>query len=268
LKVLRISLQLLELASASEEPQNEPVATKPIPEPVVETVPQPRRTAPLPPVKVSEPAAQPPPLPPMPKHLIQQQQPQPVAVKPPEPVVQQSNEEAASERELFHAPPAAKTTLESLEQLHSEFQRRLTQAQESDDSAKKRRYQRLVKQMEDAIKATKLNKPFNYEELSGIIPPGFGPIPLINGRPVTLANLNEAKQSGSTAANRVSQLAAKQTSQPNQAASKTGSSPHKQNENLKELRQRQALFKEAAIEAKRNGNDKIALLYLKNSKVS
>ncbi len=42
---------------------------------------------------------------------------------------------------------------------------------------------------------------------------------------------------------------------------------YRQNDqNLKEIRERQRLFKEAAIEAKKKGEDKVAVLYLKNAK--
>jgi coiled-coil and C2 domain-containing protein 1 len=174
-------------------------------------------------------------------------------------------EVSVDERELFKAPAPASTTLGALEQLNVEFQRRLTQADESDDSAKKRRYQRLVKQVNDAIKATKLNKPFNYEELNGIIPPGFSPIPLMNGKPVT--SETQKPQSPIALASNQQAEASKPTIKP-QPKSQTNSNPKGgANPHLKELRERQALFKEAAIEAKRSGNDKVAVLYLKNSKV-
>ncbi len=188
------------------------------------------------------------------------------------PAIHQHNDTAdVNDRELFKAPPPANTTLGALEQLNAEFQRRLTQAEESDDSAKKRRYQRLVKQVNDAIKATKLNKPFNYDELNGIIPPGFSPIPLINGKPVTNENQKPVVSTNNTQSvdpARPQPVVVKQQ-QKSPSSSGNQSSPSKatNNPNLKELRERQALFKEAAIEAKRSGNDKVALLYLKNSKV-
>lgn len=66
-------------------------------------------------------------------------------------------------------------------QLKNEFNQRLQQSE--GDSSKKRRYQRQIKQLDDAIKSTKENKAFNYAEI--IIPPGFAPIPLQkDGRPV------------------------------------------------------------------------------------
>ena len=49
---------------------------------------------------------------------------------------------------------------------------------------------------------------------------------------------------------------------------KAGGQKNKLNDqNLKELRERQRLFKEAAIEAKKKGDDKVAIIYLKNAKV-
>jgi hypothetical protein len=94
---------------------------------------------------------------------------------------------------------APKTTLESLTQLKNEFSQRLQQSE--GDSSKKRRYQRQIKQLEDAIKSTKENKAFNYAEI--IIPPGFAPIPLQkDGRPILTAQ--STAQSTSTSVSRSS----------------------------------------------------------------
>ncbi len=72
------------------------------------------------------------------------------------------------------------TTLESLSQLQNEFSKKI---QESNEAGKKRRYQRQLKQVEDAIKATKEGKNFNYSEV--VIPPGFAKIPLErDGKPI------------------------------------------------------------------------------------
>jgi hypothetical protein len=104
---------------------------------------------------------------------------------------------------ISHEQP--KSTLESLLQIKKEFDGKLAEAVEKNDSSKKRRYQRQLKvrifnftinfrniisiqsnkQFEDGIKAIKENKPFNFEELKVLVPPGFAQIPLQNGRPIS-----------------------------------------------------------------------------------
>jgi len=81
---------------------------------------------------------------------------------------------------IKHEQP--KTTLDSLNQIKNEFSQKLEEANAKNDNAKKRRYQRQLKQFEDAIKATKEGKNFNYAELT--VPPGFCQIPLRDGRPI------------------------------------------------------------------------------------
>ena len=95
---------------------------------------------------------------------------------------------------IIHEQP--KTTLDSLNQIRNEFSQKLEEASAKNDNAKKRRYQRQLKQFEDAIKATKEGKTFNYAEL--VVPPGFSQIPLRDGRPVLGSN----NRSGHTEANR------------------------------------------------------------------
>lgn len=81
---------------------------------------------------------------------------------------------------VTHEKPSS--TMDSLVQIKNEFSAKVQDAIAKGDSSKKRRYERQLKQFEDAIKATKEGKTFNYAEL--IVPPGFAAIPLNNGRPV------------------------------------------------------------------------------------
>ena len=74
------------------------------------------------------------------------------------------------------------STMESLMQIKNEFSAKVQDAVAKNDSSKKRRYERQLKQFEDAIKATREGKAFNYGEL--VVPPGFAPIPLNNGKPI------------------------------------------------------------------------------------
>lgn len=84
---------------------------------------------------------------------------------------------------LTHEVP--KTTLESLQQVKKEFEMRIHEATENNDTRKKGRYQRQLKQFDTAIKSLKSGKDFNYTDLK--VPPGFAQIPLRDGRPVMVS---------------------------------------------------------------------------------
>lgn len=116
-----------------------------------------------------------------------------------------------------------------------------------------------------------MNKPFDYNELIPIIPPGFPQIPLLNGQPVTESNASAAAKQNLQPSPPKQQQQQPQVSPKipsNQPTASLSNSKNKQNDqNLKELKERQRLFKEAAVDAKKKGDDKVALLYLKNAKV-
>ena len=58
----------------------------------------------------------------------------------------------------------------------------------------------FLKLFENAIKATREGKAFNYGELT--VPPGFAPIPLNNGKPILRAGSAANKQSSSSTLNK------------------------------------------------------------------
>lgn len=66
--------------------------------------------------------------------------------------------------------PLPRTTLEALEQRLAKYQSTMQQAQEEGNSSKVRRFGRIVKQYQDAIKLHKLGKPVPFDELPD--PPG------------------------------------------------------------------------------------------------
>lgn len=68
------------------------------------------------------------------------------------------------------ALPLPRTTLEALEQRLAKYQSIMQQAQEEGNSSKARRFGRIVKQYQDAIKLNKLGKPIPFDELPD--PPG------------------------------------------------------------------------------------------------
>lgn len=67
--------------------------------------------------------------------------------------------------------PIPRNTLEALEQRLEKYQSVMKQAQEEGNSSKARRFGRIVKQYQDAIKFYKLGKPVPFDELPD--PPGM-----------------------------------------------------------------------------------------------
>lgn len=94
---------------------------------------------------------------------------------------------------LSHDVP--KTTLESLLQVKKEFEMKIGDATEKNDTTKKGRYQRQLKKFDAAIKATNKGAQFNYEELQNLVPPGFSKIPLSSGRPILAPSLAVSQNS-------------------------------------------------------------------------
>ena len=68
-----------------------------------------------------------------------------------------------------------KTTMEALEQRLAKYKEGVKSAKEKGESSRVRRLGRIVKSYEEAIKATKATKPYDYSELP--TPPGYPPIP-------------------------------------------------------------------------------------------
>ncbi|KAJ8947481.1 hypothetical protein NQ318_009784 [Aromia moschata] len=73
----------------------------------------------------------------------------------------------------------ASTVLEALEQRLAVYKEHEAQAKEQGNSSKARRHGRIVKQYEQAIKMHKAGKPVPVDELP--TPPGYGPIPVEGG---------------------------------------------------------------------------------------
>lgn len=67
--------------------------------------------------------------------------------------------------------PVPQSTMEALEQRLAKYQSIMQQAQEEGNSSKARRFGRIVKQYQDAIKLFKLGKPIPFDELPD--PPGI-----------------------------------------------------------------------------------------------
>lgn len=73
------------------------------------------------------------------------------------------------------APAPPKDALEALEQRKAKYVEACAQAKANGDDRKARMHDRIAKQYQSAIRAHKLGKPVNFDELP--VPPGFPPIP-------------------------------------------------------------------------------------------
>lgn len=180
-------------------------------------------------------------------------------------------------------PPAVsairipQSTLEALEQRLAKYQSVMQQAQEEGNSSKARRFGRIIKQYEDAIKLHKLGKPIPFDELPD--PPGYPPIP---GAPrkaeETESSLASQTQSGEGAASESTIITPEKPSalQPPTAGPSTAISPKisqtkttlatRQDKQLAVLLERQSMFKTAALEAKKSGELELAKEYLRMAK--
>ncbi|XP_057379948.1 coiled-coil and C2 domain-containing protein 1-like [Daphnia carinata] len=173
--------------------------------------------------------------------------------------------------------PIPQSTLEALEQRLAKYQSVMQQAQEEGNSSKARRFGRIIKQYQDAIKLHKLGKPIPFDELPD--PPGYPPIP---GAPrkaeETEGALAVQIQSAEGAASEYTTITPEKPSvlQLPTAGPSTVISPKasqtktplatRQDKQLAVLLERQSMFKTAALEAKKSGDLELAKEYLRMAK--
>jgi len=156
------------------------------------------------------------------------------------------------------AVAAPTTILEALEQRLSKYVDATNKAKEEENSGKVRRMGRIVKQYQDAIKATKAKRVVDYNELP--CPPGFGPIPgVFPGASGESASLNAEQPSQQATPPNASTSASPSASQPPSGASR--------NEREYDfLVNRQKEFKMAALQAKKGGDMEGAREYFRQAK--
>ncbi|XP_036329336.1 coiled-coil and C2 domain-containing protein 1-like isoform X1 [Rhagoletis pomonella] len=167
--------------------------------------------------------------------------------------------------------------LEALQQRLDKYKAVEDSAKAEGNSSKARRFGRIVKQYEDAIKQFKTGRPVAYDELP--VPPGFGPLPTSNGAPANtsasaispIANPSGTSADGSISSQDCSENTPIPTSPrppPENHDLTTRTSGNQQKNNLAEqqmkiLLDRQKEFKIAAIDAKKAGEINQAKEYLK-----
>ncbi|XP_037960446.1 coiled-coil and C2 domain-containing protein 1-like isoform X2 [Teleopsis dalmanni] len=168
---------------------------------------------------------------------------------------------------------SAVTMLEALQQRLDKYKAVEESAKTEGNASKSRRFGRIVKQYEDAIKQYKSGRVVAFDELP--IPPGFGPLPTENGAPS--ATVLPPPSKPTTPSPSSSSIHTTPTTSPSTAPKRpspqkqeltTRTSGNQQKNNLAEqqmktLLERQNEFKVAAIEAKKAGELEQAKEYLK-----
>ncbi|XP_013788063.1 coiled-coil and C2 domain-containing protein 1-like, partial [Limulus polyphemus] len=199
--------------------------------------------------------------------------------------VQQSSDtvqvEAPDDPSLFKAPPPPASIEEALEQRLEKYRSTMEVAKNEGQNSKVRRLGRICKQYEDAIKNHKAGKPTNYEELP--VPPGFGPIPLEKEENGSSSQIVPTPHPAAPPRGQNTPQAVNKplvTPRNNTPHSQQGGRPdlsHKKDKPLqrtqssvldkqmKFLLDRQRMFKQAALEAKKRGDIQQAKEYLKMS---
>lgn len=183
-------------------------------------------------------------LPPAPQDLKMDAPQQAAAPEELDPAFQMNQEEASK---IFNAPTSAGTILEALEQRLAKFTETKKKAEDEQNANKARRLGRIVTQMQKAIKDYKAGKPVDFEELP--CPPGFPPIPV------------EKKAQPASAPQKQPSAAQKAARPPMKRQMSTTASKQ-----LNYLLERQKLFREAAMEAKKRGEIEQAKEYLRSAK--
>jgi len=179
----------------------------------------------------------------------------------------------AAEADIYSAPPAPATMMEALEQRLSKYRSVEQAARDEGNTSKVRRIGRIVKQYETAIKLHSAGRPFAVDELP--TPPGFAPIPVETGGSAPAAT-SSSEELGPSAGSAVQTSTSRPKEDPAPTAPPSSATPQKMNvrknpqsrqeKQLVFLVARQKEFKEAALQAKRNGEINQAKEYLRLAK--
>ena len=169
----------------------------------------------------------------------------------------------------FGAPPPPKTVEEALKQRLEKYTQDEAKAKAEGNASKARRLGRVCKQYKDALRLNAAGKPIPVDDLP--TPFGYGPIPV--GQPKPAAPAPPAAPPAAATSPQGAAVAAKPqpTAAPRAAAPAAAAAAAKAPTSLKEkqlrmLQTRQALFREAALEAKKAGQMEQAKEYLRQFK--
>ncbi|CAG5048343.1 unnamed protein product [Parnassius apollo] len=159
---------------------------------------------------------------------------------------------------------AASTVGEALKQRLAAFKEQEAKAKEEGNSSKARRMGRIVKQYEQAVKLHAAGKPLQLDELP--TPAGHAPFPTENTS--TPPAPSPPRPAPATPPSASAHTTAPSPS-PSPSPSSIGTpiaSPSRYSKQLALLQVRQKQFKEAALNAKKNGNIDLAKEYLRAAK--
>lgn len=170
------------------------------------------------------------------------------------------NAPADSEQaEAAQAPITGDGIAGALKERLEVYRRTKTAAEEEGNSSKARRYGRICKQYEDAIKLHARGKAIPVDDLP--IPPGFPPI-VTNSPPVT----TPVRPAAATAPSSGVAEAAKQPVAPPRAPKNPSAPLTRAQKQTILLQRRQAELKRAALTAKKDGDIELARDYLRQAK--
>lgn len=174
-----------------------------------------------------------------------------------------SEQEQEEEDVIDKSIPTPKTVLEALEQRLAKYEIAVSTSKEEGQTSKARRMGRIVKQYQEAIRACKAKKQYNYDELP--TPPGYPPIP----RGQTVASAAVVAPKPAEASTDVNSLPQKSHPQPRAqrptAVHNFPARPSANSQQLELLLKRQDELKKAALKAKGEDREK-ALNYLRSAK--
>ncbi|KPI98531.1 hypothetical protein RR46_03683 [Papilio xuthus] len=174
--------------------------------------------------------------------------------------VQNSTEPSPPEPEPEPAGLITATTLaEALKQRLAAFQDQEAKAKEQGNSSKARRMGRIVKQYQDAIRLHAAGRPVPVDELP--TPNGYAPLPTEQG-----SGSSPAKAAVSPATPRPAPRADPAPATPASSASPASPAHSRHDRQLALLLHKQKQFKDAALNAKRDGNIAQAKEYLRAAK--
>ncbi|XP_067625115.1 coiled-coil and C2 domain-containing protein 1-like isoform X2 [Eurosta solidaginis] len=180
-----------------------------------------------------------------------------------------------SDQETTGAPLSL---LDALQQRLDKYKSVEESANAEGNSSKARRFGRIVKQYEDAIKQYKSGRAVAYDELP--VPPGFGPLPVENvgtentapppvppkPNPTDEPTPNDGSNSSQASEGSTATVTSRSSPQKHDLTTRTSGNQQKNNlaeQQMKILLERQKEFKMAAIEAKKAGEIDQAKEYLK-----
>lgn len=179
------------------------------------------------------------------------------------PVIGQQQQEE-EENVIDESIPVPKTVLEALQQRLAKYETAVAAAKEEGQGSKARRMGRIVKQYQEAIRACKAKKPFNFRELPA--PPGYPPIPGGTSKPgvnVVTSQPKELNVDEESLAR--SSVGLQAQSQRPTAVHSFPAPPSASDQQLQILLKRQTELKKAALRARDDDRDR-ALEYLRSAK--